>query len=63
MTSHLTVHKVVPEKYAKYKLHQIDEFFALGRGRQIPDEGVDVPSLVRRHPERGLITWLPLTRT
>ncbi|MCJ1427707.1 methionine-synthesizing 5- methyltetrahydropteroyltriglutamate--homocysteine methyltransferase [Sticta canariensis] len=42
---HIQLFGVIPEKYAKYKLHQIDEFFALGRGRQIPDEGVDVPSL------------------
>lgn len=39
--------KVVPDKYSKYNLDPIDEYFALGRGRQVPEEGIDVPSLVR----------------
>lgn len=42
---HIQLFGAIPEKYSKYNLHPIDEFFALGRGRQIPDEGIDVPSL------------------
>lgn len=44
----LTFLQAVPERYSKYKLPQIDEFFALGRGLQKPDEKIDVPSLVCR---------------
>ncbi|MCJ1467190.1 methionine-synthesizing 5- methyltetrahydropteroyltriglutamate--homocysteine methyltransferase [Pseudocyphellaria aurata] len=42
---HIQLFGVIPEKYAKSKLHPIDEFFAMGRGRQIPEENIDVPSL------------------
>ncbi|MCJ1270421.1 methionine-synthesizing 5- methyltetrahydropteroyltriglutamate--homocysteine methyltransferase [Lobaria immixta] len=42
---HIQLFGAIPERYSKYNLHPIDEFFALGRGRQIPDEGIDVPSL------------------
>lgn len=46
----LTGSQVVPEKYSKYKLDPIDEFFAMGRGRQVPQTpdaaAVDVPALV-----------------
>lgn len=42
---HIQLFGVVPERYSKYKLDPIDEFFAMGRGRQIPSENVDVPSL------------------
>lgn len=38
--------QAIPERYSKYNLAKIDEFFALGRGLQKPDEGIDVPSLV-----------------
>jgi len=34
---------VVPERYAKYELSKLDEFFAMGRGLQ--RDGVDVPAL------------------
>ena len=41
----------MPERYSKYKLATIDEFFAMGRGRQEAAKdgaaAVDVPSLVR----------------
>lgn len=51
MLSVLTQIQVVPEKYSKYKLDPIDEFFAMGRGRQVPQSSdaaaVDVPALVR----------------
>ena len=43
--------QVIPEKYSKYKLDPIDEFFAMGRGLQKPQSStaaaVDVPALVR----------------
>lgn len=42
--------QAIPERYSKYKLDPIDEFFAMGRGRQVPQtsegDAVDVPSLV-----------------
>jgi 5-methyltetrahydropteroyltriglutamate--homocysteine methyltransferase len=42
--------KAVPERYTKYNLDPIDEYFAMGRGLQRPAkdgaEAVDVPSLV-----------------
>ncbi|KAL9126965.1 MAG: hypothetical protein Q9217_004071 [Psora testacea] len=46
---HIQLFGAVPEKYSKYKLAPIDEFFAMGRGRQVPqtdqEPAVDVPSL------------------
>ncbi|RMZ87692.1 hypothetical protein DV736_g5084, partial [Chaetothyriales sp. CBS 134916] len=42
---HIQLFGVVPERYTKYKLDPIDEYFALGRGLQKPAEGIDVPSL------------------
>ncbi|KAJ5881845.1 Cobalamin-independent methionine synthase [Penicillium soppii] len=33
----------IPERYSKYNLHALDEYFAMGRGLQ--KEGVDVPAL------------------
>ncbi|RMD43136.1 hypothetical protein DV735_g2037, partial [Chaetothyriales sp. CBS 134920] len=42
---HIQLFGVVPERYTKYKLDPIDEYFALGRGLQKPEEGIDVPSL------------------
>jgi hypothetical protein len=44
---HIQLFGVIPERYAKYKLDQIDECFAMGRGLQKPAEGIDVPALVR----------------
>jgi hypothetical protein len=42
--------QAIPEKYSKYKLDPIDEFFAMGRGLQKPQSpdaaAVDVPALV-----------------
>lgn len=34
----------IPERYSKYNLNPLDEYFAMGRGLQ--KEGIDVPSLV-----------------
>ncbi|KAJ5907756.1 cobalamin-independent methionine synthase [Penicillium taxi] len=34
---------VIPERYSKYNLHDLDTYFAMGRGLQ--KEGVDVPAL------------------
>ncbi|KAG8527924.1 uncharacterized protein KY384_006840 [Bacidia gigantensis] len=42
---HIQLFGAVPERYSKYKLDPIDEFFAMGRGRQVPEKGIDVPSL------------------
>jgi hypothetical protein len=41
--------QAIPERYSKYNLPRIDEYFAMGRGLQKPDEGIDVPSLVCRN--------------
>lgn len=42
--------QAIPERYTKYKLDPIDEFFAMGRGLQKPqtdgNAAIDVPSLV-----------------
>jgi 5-methyltetrahydropteroyltriglutamate--homocysteine methyltransferase len=47
----LTILQAVPERYSKYNLSDLDEYFAMGRGLQRPakddQEAVDVPSLVR----------------
>ncbi|KAJ5673836.1 5-methyltetrahydropteroyltriglutamate--homocysteine methyltransferase [Penicillium macrosclerotiorum] len=40
---HIQLFGVVPERYSKYNLHALDEYFAMGRGLQ--KEGVDVPAL------------------
>lgn len=42
---HIQLFGVVPERYTKYNLDPIDEYFAMGRGLQKPAEGIDVPSL------------------
>lgn len=42
---HIQLFGVIPERYSKYNLHALDEYFAMGRGLQ--KAGVDVPSLVR----------------
>ena len=42
--------QAIPERYSKYKLAAVDEFFAMGRGLQKPGQegepAIDVPSLV-----------------
>lgn len=42
--------QATPERYTKYNLAPIDEFFAMGRGLQKPSKdgepAIDVPSLV-----------------
>ncbi len=47
---HIQFFGAIPERYTKYHLDPIDEFFAMGRGLQKPardaQEAVDVPSLV-----------------
>ena len=43
---HIQLFGAIPTKYSHYKLDPIDEFFAMGRGLQKPEEGIDVPSLV-----------------
>src|ERR1700761_2750578 len=47
---HIQLFGVVPERYTKYNLTPIDEYFAMGRGLQKPatdnSPAVDVPSLV-----------------
>lgn len=46
---HIQLFGAIPEKYSKYKLDPIDEFFAMGRGLQKPHTpdaaAVDVPAL------------------
>lgn len=47
---HIQFFGASPEKYTKYDLAPIDEFFAMGRGLQKPgkdgEAAIDVPSLV-----------------
>ena len=49
--SQIQLFGVVPERYTKYNLDPIDEYFAMGRGLQRPavdgKPAVDVPALVR----------------
>ncbi|OXV11084.1 hypothetical protein Egran_01156 [Elaphomyces granulatus] len=46
---HIQLFGIIPERYSKYGLHPIDEYFAMGRGLQRPAKdgqpAVDVPSL------------------
>ncbi|KMU88647.1 5-methyltetrahydropteroyltriglutamate-homocysteine methyltransferase [Coccidioides immitis H538.4] len=46
---HIQLFGVIPERYSKYGLHPLDEYFAMGRGLQRPakdgEPAVDVPSL------------------
>ncbi|KAL1996981.1 hypothetical protein VTN49DRAFT_7846 [Thermomyces lanuginosus] len=46
---HIQLFGAVPERYRKYNLHPIDEYFAMGRGLQKPAQdgqpAIDVPSL------------------
>ncbi|KAE8373457.1 cobalamin-independent synthase [Aspergillus bertholletiae] len=46
---HIQMFGVIPERYSKYNLHPLDEYFAMGRGLQKPAKdgqaAVDVPSL------------------
>ena len=48
---HIQLFGVIPERYSKYNLAPVDEYFAMGRGLQRPAkdgaEAVDVPALVR----------------
>lgn len=47
---HIQLFGVIPERYSKYNLHPVDEYFAMGRGLQKPakdgEAAIDVPSLV-----------------
>jgi 5-methyltetrahydropteroyltriglutamate--homocysteine methyltransferase len=47
---HIQLFGVIPERYSKYNLSPIDEYFAMGRGLQRPATdsapAVDVPALV-----------------
>lgn len=47
---HNVLFGVIPERYSKYNLDPIDEYFAMGRGLQRPakdgKDAVDVPALV-----------------
>ncbi|EEH43403.1 5-methyltetrahydropteroyltriglutamate-homocysteine S-methyltransferase [Paracoccidioides brasiliensis Pb18] len=46
---HIQLFGAIPERYSKYGLHPVDEYFAMGRGLQRPakdgEAAVDVPSL------------------
>ncbi|EEQ28284.1 methionine-synthesizing 5-methyltetrahydropteroyltriglutamate--homocysteine methyltransferase [Microsporum canis] len=46
---HIQLFGAIPERYSKYGLHPVDEYFAMGRGHQTPakdnEPAVDVPSL------------------
>ena len=46
---HIQLFGAIPERYSKYKLDAIDEYFAMGRGLQKPqtekESAIDVPSL------------------
>ncbi|OJJ41119.1 hypothetical protein ASPWEDRAFT_23230 [Aspergillus wentii DTO 134E9] len=46
---HIQTFGVIPERYSKYGLHPVDEYFAMGRGLQKPAQdgqaAIDVPSL------------------
>ncbi|KAK4941837.1 methionine-synthesizing 5-methyltetrahydropteroyltriglutamate--homocysteine methyltransferase [Elasticomyces elasticus] len=48
---HIQLFGVVPERYTKYNLSKLDEYFAMGRGLQKPatdsSSAVDVPSLAQ----------------
>ena len=50
---HIQLFGVIPERYSKYGLSPIDEYFAMGRGLQRPakdgEPAVDVPALVSFH--------------
>ena len=42
---HIQLFGVIPERYTKNNLAGIDQYFAMGRGLQKPDQGIDVPAL------------------
>lgn len=42
---HIQMFGIIPERYTKNKLAPIDQYFAMGRGLQKPDQGIDVPAL------------------
>jgi len=60
---HIQLFGVVPERYSKYNLAPLDEYFAMGRGLQRPAQdgkpAVDVPALVSRRP-LTLAWWIPV---
>lgn len=51
--------KVVPERYSKYNLSELDEYFAMGRGLQRPEKdgepAVDVSALVSTNRSQLLV--------
>ena len=53
---HIQLFGAIPERYSKYNLHPVDEYFAMGRGLQ--KEGIDVPSLVCTPPFSQSGEWL-----
>ena len=63
--SQIQLFGVVPERYTKYNLDPIDEYFAMGRGLQRPADGdkpaVDVPALVGPQSSSYLMSPLVLT--
>jgi len=46
--------QAIPERFSKYKLDPIDEFFAMGRGKQQAakdgQDAIDVSALVSKSP-------------
>jgi 5-methyltetrahydropteroyltriglutamate--homocysteine methyltransferase len=46
--------KAIPDRYSKYNLSDLDEYFAMGRGLQRPakdgEDAVDVTALVYTDP-------------
>lgn len=40
---HIQMFNAIPERYSKDSLHELDQYFAMGRGHQ--KDGIDVPSL------------------
>jgi 5-methyltetrahydropteroyltriglutamate--homocysteine methyltransferase len=50
----LTLVKAIPDRYSKYNLSDLDEYFAMGRGLQRPakdgEDAVDVTALVYTDP-------------
>ena len=51
---HIQLFGVIPERYSKYNLNPLDEYFAMGRGLQRPatdnEAAVDVTALVTHTP-------------
>lgn len=42
---HIQLFGIIPERYNKNNLSPLDQYFAMGRGLQRPEQGVDVPAL------------------